>query len=138
MTTTFKETLLTALNDANLNKLADVFAKIDLGTILNVTEYDTGTIPASATVALPGGALLVQSARVVTSGTAGSVGPYHVSDAGATPAVQPTATAYAGAAIGLASLSADGTTLTFPNTVTRVVVRYIKKPAVALSSPLAT
>jgi PPE-repeat protein len=124
-------TLKTELDRADPNNLADMLRKVALGSLLDVAEYDTGTITASADVTLPGGALVVQSARVVTSGTAASVGLYLAGDAGITPLLPPGG---ASAGVGYAKLSADGKTLTFPNTVTRVIVRYIKQPAVALST----
>ena len=131
VTTTAKETYLKALNSAEPQKLADVLAAIDLGDILTVQEWDSGTITAAATITLPGGALLVQSIRVVTSGTAGSVGSYLPSDANAVMIVPPGG---ASVAVGVARVAADGSTITLPNTVTRVVVRYIKKPAVDLTA----
>lgn len=130
MTTTADRTVQDVLNSGELSQLQAVLNKIQLGELLEIQEYDTGTITASADVTIPGGALLVQSARVVTSGTAGSVGSYLCSDSGATAYV-PTA---ASQRPGVAVLSADGATVTFPNTVTRAVIRYIKKPAVALTA----
>lgn len=129
MTTTATRTLQDVLNDADLNQLSAALYKVQLGELLEIQEYDTGTITASAAVTIPGGALLVQSARVVTSGTAASVGCYLCADSGAT-AFLPTA---ASERPGVAVLNAAGTTVTFPNTVTRVVIRYIKKPATAIS-----
>lgn len=129
MTTTATRTLQDVLNDADLNQLSAALYKVQLGELLEIQEYDTGTITASADVTIPGGALLVQSARVVTSGTAASVGCYLCADSGAT-AYLPTA---ASQRPGVAVLNAAGTQVTFPNTVTRVVIRYIKKPANAIS-----
>ena len=127
-------TVKTELDRADLNNLADVIRKIGLGSMLEVQEYDTGTITASATVSIPSpGALIVQSARVVTSGTAGSVGSYLVSDSGATLSTPTAASTQAG----VAKCSADGLTITFPNTVTRAVIRYIKNPATTLSTEYA-
>jgi predicted RecA/RadA family phage recombinase len=84
---------------------------------------DSGTISASATVVLAQAALMIQSTRVVTSGTAGSVGCYLVADHSATPCLP----AAASTQPGVATISADGLTLTFPNTVTRVVTQYIPR-----------
>jgi len=133
MTTTATRTLQDVLNDADLNQLSAALAKVQLGELLEIQEYDSGTITGTASVTIPGGALLVQSARVVTSGTAGSVGCYLCADSGAT-AFLPTA---AGERPGVAVLNTAGTTVTFPNTVTRVVLRYIKKPATALTASFA-
>jgi hypothetical protein len=129
MTTTATRTLQDVLNDADLNQLSAALYKVQLGELLEIQEYDTGTITATADVTIPGGALLVQSARVVTSGTAASVGCYLCADSGAT-AYLPTA---ASQRPGVAVLNAAGTQVTFPNTVTRAVIRYIKKPANAIS-----
>jgi hypothetical protein len=129
MTTTATRTLQDVLNDADLNQLSAALYKVQLGELLEIQEYDTGTITGTADVTIPGGALLVQSARVVTSGTAASVGCYLCADSGAT-AYLPTA---ASQRPGVAVLNAAGTQVTFPNTVTRVVIRYIKKPANAIS-----
>ena len=112
-------TLKTELDRADLNRLSELLAKLKLGTMLELQEYDTGTITAAAAVTIPGGALLVQSARVVTSGTAGSVGCYLCADSSATPCL-PTA---ADARPGVAALSADGTTVTFPNKIGRASCR---------------
>lgn len=130
---TVVETLKEALNKADPNKLGDALALVDLGTMLDVSEYDTGTVTASADVTLPGGAMMVQSARVVTSGTAGSVGVYAAGDAAATLLIPPGG---ANAGVGVCQLAADGSKLTFPNTITRAIVRYIKKPTTALSTKL--
>lgn len=128
-------TLESELNRADPNNLADMLRALSLGTLLKtlfeIQEYDTGTITASAEIRLPGGALFVQSARVVTSDTAASVGTYLASDSGDTPLLPPGG---AGMAVGIAKLSADGSTITFPNTVTRAVIRYVKKPAVDLTT----
>lgn len=124
-------TIKTELNRADLNSLADMLRKVALGTMFEIQEYDTGTITAAAAIDIPGGALLVQSAHVVTSGTAGSVGHYLPGNSTSTPLLPPGG---ANTAVGIASVAADGSTITFPNTVTRVILRYIKKPATALST----
>jgi hypothetical protein len=130
-TTTVVETLKNVLNEANPNKIADALAKIDLGTMFTATEFDTGAITGVAGVTIPGnGALLVQSARVVTSAVPASVGTYLAGDSAVTPLLPPGG---AGVAIGIATLSLDGKTITFPNTVTRAIIRYIPNPVVALT-----
>jgi len=130
MTTTTKETLADVLSKADPDKLPDALRLVDLGAMLAVTEYDTGTIAAAATISIPGGALLVQSAQVKTSGTAASVGHYLPGNSGSTPLLPPGG---ADTAVGIASVAADGSTITFPNTVTRVVLRYVKKPATSIT-----
>jgi hypothetical protein len=128
MTLTSTETLKAALDQANPNKVADALQKIALGTVLTPIVYDTGVLSGALIVAaipLPSPALLVQSARVVSSGTAASVGTYLVSDASAVAVIPPGG---ASAAAGVAKLAADGTTVTFPNTVTRAIIQYIRRP----------
>lgn len=125
------KTLKQLLDEPDMNRLPYLLKKLALGTMLEVQEYDTGTITASASVTIPGGALNVQSARVVTSGTAASVGVYLAADSGVTPLLPPGG---ANTAVGIAKLSADGSTITFPNTVTRAIIRYTKKPATDLAT----
>lgn len=137
-------TLKEALAKADPNTLADALRKVDLGNLLQVKEYDTGTITATAAVTIPeSGALAVLSARVVTSGTAASVGTYMVGDSAVTPLLPPGG---ASTAVGIASaqgITAPGagltgtgriSTITFPNTVTRVVIRYIAAPETLLTA----
>jgi len=114
------ETLKSALNRANPNTLADVLAKIDLGTML---EPKTVTVSqaAAATITLDPPALAVFGARV--SGGAAAAGPRLVTDAGGT------------ASATVCKLSADGATLTFEANVTDAVVSYMPRPAEALSTP---
>lgn len=120
-------TLKDELTRADPNNLADALRKVNLGTLLEVVEYDTGTITAAASITLPGeGALCVQSVRVVT-GTA-AVGERVLGDSGTTPAQFGTSGVYK------CSVSADGKTITFEANVTRVFVRYVRKPATALTS----
>lgn len=113
------ETLKSALNRANPNTLADVLAKIDLGTML---EPKTVTVAQAAapTVTLNPPALAVFGARV-TAGAA-AAGARIVSDAGDA------------ASATVCTLSADGATLTFEANVTGVVVSYMPRPAVDLAS----
>lgn len=122
MTTTTKlHTLKDDLDDANPTDVASALQAIKLGTCLAAVEEDTGTVTASATVKLKFKAAAVLSTRVVTSGTAGSVGAYLVADSAAT-AVVPAA---ANTQPGVAKLGTDRQTLTFPNTVTRVITQYL-------------
>jgi hypothetical protein len=101
-------------------------ARVHLATML--TPVDTGdvTVSAAAAVVLPnsGAANIVESCEVVASGTAGSLGWYTV-----VPST-------AGQGDGIATISADGTTITFPNTVTQYRVRYLPQPAVAFTASL--
>jgi hypothetical protein len=127
-------TIATELTRADPNDLADMLRKCDLGAMFTMQEWDSGTITASATVTPPGGCLLIQSVHVVTSGTGASVGHYIAGNSTSTPLLPPGG---ANTAVGICSVSADGVTITLPNTVTRVIVRYVKKPATALSTVVA-
>lgn len=146
MTTTKTDTIKEVLTKADPDQLPDALRKVDLGNLLQMKEYDTGTITGVAAVPLPEDALAVTSARVVTSGTAASVGTYLVGDSSVTPLLPPGG---ASVAVGIASaqgISAPGagvtgtgriTTVTFPNTVTRVVFRYIAAPKTLLTTKFA-
>lgn len=116
------ETLKSALNRANPNTLADVLAKIDLGTILSPT-VKTVSQSSATTITLDPPALCpaVVSARVTGGASAANV--YLCTDAGGSPVD--------GA---ICKLSADGATLTFALGVTGAVVSYVPRPAVSLDS----
>jgi len=143
-TKTVTDTIGAELTKANPGTLPDVMRLMDLGNMLQMKEYDTGTISAVAAVPVPEDALAVLSARVVTSGTGASVGTYMVGDSAVTPLLPPggasTAVGIAssqGVANGGAAAAAVGgvlSTVTFPNTVTRVVFRYIAGPKNKLSA----
>jgi len=138
-TATFKETLKTALNEANLNKLADVLAQMDLGTMLtpkkvaltgltgtthNITDVAHGSNPAI---------LAVVALRVTAATTATVVGSYGITDASGTVVSPATSSA-----MGIAKLSDDGTTLTFASAdVTAFVIEYIPRPGVDMNGPFA-
>lgn len=158
-TTTADITLQQILNYANANQIPNALRKVKLGNVLaSVKVVVTGltatatpditsaSVLAAATVtgldraandALPAIGL-VKTLRVTASGTAGSIGPYVITDAGGTAAIPPTATAYAGAAVGVATLSDDGKTLTFPNTVTAFVLEYMPRSDADLSTVWAS
>lgn len=134
MTTTAVQTLGTLLTQADPNTLADALRKVDLGNMLQVKEYDTGTIAGTASIVLPEEALAVLSARIVTATTATKVGTYMVTpDTGVTKL-----TAATSGVVGLATLGADRKTITFEATdATRVLVKYIPAPATALTEIFA-
>jgi len=113
------ETLKSALNRANPNTLADVLAKIDLGTML---APNTVTVAQSAatTITLDPPALFVAGVRV--TGGAAAAGVRTVTDAGGS------------ASATVCTLSADGATLTFEANVTGAVVTYMARPAVDLDT----
>lgn len=154
MTTTSADvTKQQELNRGRPDKIATVFQAMKLGNMLagsvKVTltgltaaatfDITTAAVRAAATISgldressdnLPA-IMVVKTLRVTASGTANSVGSYAVSDSGAT-ALSPTA----GANVGLALLSDDGKSLTFPSTVTAFVIEYVPKPAVDITTAL--
>lgn len=137
-TTTATRTLQQVINEANPNELADVLSQLDLGTVFaplkrtftgltaaaafDLTAIDGSGETAGATNPLRLPANLVRSLRVTASGTANSVGSYVVSDASGTP-TSPTASTI----VGLATISDDGKTITFPTTVTAFVIAYMPR-----------
>jgi len=152
-TTTADVTLLQILNKGNLNTLGLALAKMKLGNmnaavklpvtgltaaasfdITSTTIRDaanTGSITGLERVAsdlLPP-ISVVKTLRVTASGTANSVGSYAMTDAGGT-AVSPTA----GANVGLAKISDDGTTISFPSTVTAFILEYVPRSAVDMTT----
>lgn len=156
VTTSTKQTLGVVLNRANPNQIADALKKVQLARLLDPVKITLTGITAIAAVditsflkgvstlainsglaelgtgdALPA-ILAVKTLRVTTSGTANSVGTYAIGDAAST-ALTPTA----GANVGLALLSDDGKTLTFPTTVTGLVLEYIPRSATAFSDEFA-
>lgn len=135
MTATVKETLKSALNESNLNKLADVLAAIDLGTILTplkrtftgltaAPSFDLTLIDGTGETAGLGNANRVPALAIstlrVTAGAA-AAGPRQVTDVGGT------------AAATLATISDDGKTVTFEANVTAFVIEYIPRPAVDMA-----
>lgn len=133
MTTTQDLTIQSALNEANPSrgwaavqqaKLGDAlqgFVKTITG-LSDVAAHDLTTIddPDDTTKKLP--AALVVAALRVTAGSA-VAGARIVTDAGGTPAANTPATN----PIGLATLSADGKTITFEAGVTAFVIHYVPK-----------
>ena len=146
---------MTRTNDArremdkgNLSTTADIARLAKLGTMMTklkavvsgltaaaAVDITTAATLAAATVTNAQGTSLpldtgetlppigqVVSLRVTASATAGSLGTYGITDAGGTAIVPPGG---AGAAMGIAKLSDDGKTITFPNTVTGFVLEYI-------------
>lgn len=151
------QTLEEALKRANPNNIADMLKLLDVSKLFAPIKITVASLGAVAAVditspavkaaitellgigALPDGAFLpaigsVLSLRVTASGTAASLGTYGISDAGGTPIVPPGG---AGLAMGIATLSNDGKTLTFPNTITGFVLAYTPRPAVALTQEYA-
>lgn len=130
---TQNQTVKFALNSGNPARQSAALQRVQFGTMLEMVDTGDVTVVAAAAVTLPnsGAADRIESVEVVASGTAGSLG-YYQAIPGATPAVP----AAAGKGGGIATLSDDGTTITFPNTVTQYRVRYFPRPAVTLTSDL--
>lgn len=151
-TTVRKRTIRDVANAADPNQIADVLRKVRFGDMLTPVKAVVAGLTAAAsfdiTTALfktfctiTGHTLLAGenlspilhliSLRVVTSGTAGSVGSYVFTDASGTALVPPGG---ASAAVGLALLSDDGKTITFPNTVTAFTLQYVPRAPASIGS----
>lgn len=152
MTTTKTQTLQSILDSADPNLLADALRRTAPGkqnaivkvVVVGITaaaafDITTAAFAALAAVTITGidnpadaGEGLpaigeVVSLRCTASGTANSVGTYAITDSG-------TLTPTAGANVGLATLSDDGKTITFPSTVTAFVLRYRPRSPVAVTA----
>jgi hypothetical protein len=145
MTTTASETLQTILNKGDPALVGTAAAKMKLGTMMTPLKRTFTGLAAAAAFDLTaidgtgetGGSsnanrlavLAPKTLRVTASGTANSVGSYATTDAsGAT--VSPTA----GANVGLALLSDDGKTVTFPTTVTAFIIEYVPRSAIDMTA----
>jgi hypothetical protein len=152
MTTIADKTPREILDQSNLNELADALKKIKFGRQLSrikvtfaaltaAAAVDITTAASKAAATISGITLATgenlppigvwQALRITASGTAGSLGAYLLADTGATAIVPPGG---AGAAVGIAKLSDDGKTITFPNTVTGFVLEYFPRTDVAMNS----
>lgn len=152
MSDTVLKTLQRAADQAGLNELADILHKVKFGHMLQpikavvtgltaaaAIDITTAAVKAAATVTSialdtgenlpPIGSLL--SLRVTASGTAGSVGTYIFTDAGGTAIVPPGG---ASSAVGIAKISDDGKTITFPNTITAFTIEYMARASVDVTS----
>lgn len=153
MGTTSKITdLRQVLNSGNLSDMDAVLKKIKLGNMLSAIkivvagltaaaaiDITTAAVKAAATISgitlatgenLPAiGAFL--ALRVTASGTAASVGNYILGDSTSTLLVPPGG---ANVAVGVARISDDGKTITFPNTITAFTLMYMPRPDVALTT----
>ena len=161
-TTVLVETLAKALGESDPNRLADALRTYGIGlhlspqkytwlgpsggsTAVNITTaaFLAGASAGAKTPALPQGlsglpaALDVCTLRV-TTGPSGAVGPYGVTDAGGTPqalSLGGPSGAQTLTVPGLATLSDDGTTLTFPVAVSGFVIEYIPRSLVDVTLP---
>jgi len=128
------------LDDANPLDIADALRRLKLGTTFTPLKRTFTGLTAAASfdlTAIDGtgetvgagnanrlAALSVTNLRVTASSTAASVGSYVAGDVGATLLIPPGG---ASAAVGVARISDDGKTVTFPNTVTAFVIAYIPR-----------
>lgn len=136
MTTTTKvSTIKDVANSGNLNELADVAQKVQLGTMMavqkavltsltsnvahNVTDVAHGSLPAI------GSALALN----VTGGS--KPGYYVLAPSTATPFDA------ASGVVGVAKLSDDGTTVTFATAATGFDIVYLPRAAVAVTTKFA-
>jgi hypothetical protein len=147
MTVTANTTLKSALDLARPGQVDDILAKMKLGTMLTPLKRVFASLTASATMdltALDGtgetvgtgngnrrSVLALNYLRVDASGTAASVGNYIVGPPTSTLLVPPGG---ANTAVGVARLSDDGKTLTFPNTITGFTIWYIPASAVDMTA----
>lgn len=159
-TQTFAHTLAVALAEANPNTLADALRAYSIGehlspqkwafstspgatmwTITGATAY-AGASPGSKTPALPIAyntlpAILAVGTLRVTDGVSGGQGMFIVGDAGATAQLLQVAGASGGQTLGapgIARLSDDGTTLTFPEAVKGFIIEYIPRSRTDVTS----
>ena len=124
MTVTVNETLGSTLDRADPNTISDAFHDVKMGTLLTPLQA-TITQASSATATLDPPALGPQHVYVrVTTG--GATGVRTVVDAAETPSTT------------LATLSADGTTLTFEAAVTVFVLDYMPRSFTDLSTDFPT
>jgi len=139
VTATSTDTLKKALNDANLNDLADCFRKMQLGNMLAPLKRTFTALVSSATqdlTAIDGTgetvgvananrlALLAGSTLRVTAGAA-AAGVRTLGDTGAT------------ASATVATISDDGKTLTFEAAVTGFVIEYVPRSTADMASAFA-
>jgi len=125
-------TLESALDNANPNEIPSALKMLALGTMLGSTVKQTialAAVAAAVTLDPPALGPAFVACRVSSVvGGAGAAGVRAVTDAGGTPG------APGANGPGLATLSDDGKTLTFENTIKEVVVSYIAAPSTALSA----
>jgi len=121
-------TLANILTKADPNLIADALRKVNLGVMLAPT-VKTITQSSAVTMTLSPPALCPAVVSVRVTGGAAAAGVYKVTDAGGT--------AVDSATLGVAKLSADGTTLTFAVALTDAVVSYVPRSESPLSETFA-
>lgn len=137
-TNTKPRSLQNVLDAGNPNDMDAAMAQLDIGTVFTplkrtftgltaAASFDLTAIDGTGEITGPSNPLrlaanIVRSLRVTASGTAATVGSYFVSDAGGTAV----SAATSGAA-GIALISDDGKTLTFPTTITAFTIQYMPR-----------
>lgn len=146
-TTTTSRSTKVVLDEANPNEIADALRLLKLGTMFNPLKRVFTGLTAAATYNLTAldatgetvgasnpnrlAATSVRALRVTAATTANTVGSYAITDIAGT-VLTPTA----GANVGLARISDDGTTLTFATAdVTAFTIQYV--PRVLSSTQMA-
>lgn len=122
-TTTSNETVKSALDKGDPNKLGDLVATMKLGTMLTPIST-TVTQAAAATITLSPPARAIRSVRV-TAGAA-AAGIRAIGDVASTPSAT------------LVRMSLDGATLTFEANVTGAIVVYEPASNVSMASDFPT
>lgn len=158
MTTVKKDSYQRELDKGNPNTIADVLRAARLGRQLQpIKVVFAGLSPEAAAIDITTAASKalstitgidldtgenlpaigqVLSLRVVTSATAAtSVGSYGMTDAGGTAIVPPGG---ASAALGIAKISDDGKTITFPNAIAAFTLQYLPRAAVNMTDTYST
>lgn len=160
-TTIIPETLAQALYQADPNRIADALRKYGIGVTLSPQKFtwlgSTGatavniTTAAFAALAVPGPntptfpqgvttlpAIMNMSTLRVTTGPSGSVGNYGLSDSGGAPALVGISGASGAQTLGIpgiATISDDGTTITFPAQVSGFVIEYVPRSLYDVNLP---
>jgi hypothetical protein len=128
VTATIKETLQAALDKGDLNTVANILGLMKLGTMLTPLKKTFTGLTALATHDLTdaahgsGPAALVVVVLRVVAGSA-AAGVRKIGDVGATPDAN------------TVTLSDDGKTFVFEDTVTGFVVEYVPRAAVDMTAP---
>jgi hypothetical protein len=152
MTTTKNLDHRAILNSGSENQLGVLARKLKLGNMLSSIKVTFAALTAAATIDITTAAAKAAGTidgidldtsenlpaigaclalRVTASGTAASLGTYILGDTGATAIIPPGG---AGAAVGVAKISDDGKSITFPNTVTGFVLEYMPRAAEPLDT----
>lgn len=161
-TTTLTPNLALGLSNSDPNRISDALREYGIGlhlspqkwtwlgttgaTAVNITTaaFVAGASAGANTPPLPlgvltlPGALLVGTLRV-TTGASGSVALYDVTDSGGTArlgALLSSSTGSSGQTKGVALISDDGSTITFPAQVSGFVLQYVPRSLVDVNSTL--